>query len=339
MKLINITTTLLNNRMGKFVLSLLITGLIVAYFFKGHDLSLTQLKDIVSGISFKELLVAFFVFVIANLTRSYRFYYLARSPGASLRNMVASNNIYNFATATLPGGVGEGISVFLFKKYNNMRLAESFSVILLSRIMDLLMMSMLVLLSFIIFETTTLNLSSTLVVTACSAMVAVCFLMLLPWTQESILKLIVLIINYFPSRIISKEKLNIIFIKIKSGFLLIQNVRKLVICLILSFAVMLMNIIILFYILHSIQIVLPFESNVVIFGIYCIMQVIPVHGVAGVGTQEAWWTLALMMVGIDKVTALPASFVIHGVFYVFIGTVAVTLGWPLLKKKEISSTL
>ena len=60
------------------------------------------------------------------------------------------------------------------------------------------------------------------------------------------------------------------------------------------------------------------------FGVYAFFQIVPVQGIAGIGTQAAWWSLALNAAGYQGADAIAIGFVMHGAYYLFI----TVLGFP-----------
>jgi len=70
------------------------------------------------------------------------------------------------------------------------------------------------------------------------------------------------------------------------------------------------------------------------YTVYAILQLIPVQGIAGIGTQPARWVVALHMAGYKGPETVALSIVIHGTFYVFISIMGVTalLIWFMSRK-------
>ena len=59
---------------------------------------------------------------------------------------------------------------------------------------------------------------------------------------------------------------------------------------------------------------------------------IPIQGIAGLGTVEAWWSLLLSSVGVPVPEAVALSFFLHGFFLVF-GALFGIVSWFLLRGK------
>jgi len=324
----------IHKKLAKVFISVIFTILFVCGLIYYQDLSLITFKNAIHQIDHRYLLISFLFFIIANLVRSIRFYQLIGPEALQFRNIFASNNIYNLSTASLPGGLGEGLSVFLFTRYNNIKLTSSFSIILLSRILDLLMMSLLVIVSVFFIQSDNLNVSRSILLNASMLLGLAAIASLLPQTHAIVFK----VLNMMSGKGVLGGKIKNILIQIQAGLAMIHDLRTLFLSVLLSFLMMFLNVVILYFMLYSINIHLSFSDITIVFGIYCIMQIVPVHGIAGIGTQEAWWTLALMLAGVQKETAVPASFIIHGIFYFFILITALSMGWVLLKKNIIENS-
>lgn len=69
------------------------------------------------------------------------------------------------------------------------------------------------------------------------------------------------------------------------------------------------------------------------YGIYAMFQIIPVQGIAGIGTQAAWFALALNVAGYRGQDAIALGFVLHGTFYLFITFIGVFSALAWLKQR------
>ena len=65
---------------------------------------------------------------------------------------------------------------------------------------------------------------------------------------------------------------------------------------------------------------------------------IPIQGIAGIGTQPARWGVALIAAGYDGSDAVALAFFLHITFYLFIAAMGISafIAWILLKKHSIS---
>ena len=59
------------------------------------------------------------------------------------------------------------------------------------------------------------------------------------------------------------------------------------------------------------------------YGVYAIFQVVPVQGIAGIGTQAAWWAIALKAAGYHSSDVIALGFILYGIFYLFIAVMGI----------------
>jgi uncharacterized protein (TIRG00374 family) len=89
--------------------------------------------------------------------------------------------------------------------------------------------------------------------------------------------------------------------------------------------------------LKSIGIQLGFAGLVVTVTLVSLASAIPIQGLAGIGTNEAYWTAVLMALGIEKGPAIAAAFAQHFfviVFYVILGLLGATIYYRFGKKEK-----
>jgi hypothetical protein len=72
------------------------------------------------------------------------------------------------------------------------------------------------------------------------------------------------------------------------------------------------------------------------YGVYALFQVVPVQGIAGIGTQAAWWSLALTIAGYKASDVIAMGIILHGTFYLLITIVGLSalFFWLLIRKSR-----
>ena len=67
--------------------------------------------------------------------------------------------------------------------------------------------------------------------------------------------------------------------------------------------------------------------KVIIGSTFCIFtNILPLHGIAGLGTYETGWTIGYLMVGFTKETAISSAFIAH-LFFLFTGVTYGLIGF------------
>ena len=315
--------------LSKILLALLVTLISLFLLYRLQKISLRELLALFAGASPRFLFLGFVMVLAANVVRSLRFHFLLRRRG-SLKTLFASNNVYNLTTATFPGGLGEIFSVFIFQRYNGINAGTAFSLIVLSRLFDLLSLCLILVMAL---SHCSYSLAKLLALAALG-FGTLSLLLLIPPINRTLVGFL----NRFLPPHFFLHKLKDFLSQVEGALSYVHNAREWFFLLLLSFVMTSLNILSLAVLLRAIGIKVSFAASLVSFGVYAILQMLPVHGIGGVGTQEAWWTLGLTSVGVAKEVAVPVSFFLHGMFYLYILAIAVFLGFPWLRNTETRET-
>jgi hypothetical protein len=277
----------------------------------------------------KKLITAYFVFLIGNLVRTFRFYKLDHLD-KKLMHWWYLSVFYNFFTATLPGGTGEAATAYILKRFSKFNIIGALRILLLSRLLDILALSALLLIAAIMMRAdasyreaaiwlsgSMLFLSSVAIIPA-SEKIVLRLLQKLPGQRTLIKKVCEKLSELI--KISEEQRSNNYF-----GIILFQSV------LMWIGAIVLMHLV-----LRSYEIDFTLIQSAYCFGVYAIFQIVPVQGIAGIGTQAAWFALALNAAGYQAHDAIALGFVLHGTFYLFIASMGFfsLLFWFKGRKKK-----
>ncbi len=89
-----------------------------------------------------------------------------------------------------------------------------------------------------------------------------------------------------------------------------------------SVVMMVVGVISIHLVLNSLGINFTIVQSAYCYGVYMVFQIVPVQGVAGIGTQAAWWALALNASGYEAPDAIAMGFVLYSVFYIIVALIA-----------------
>lgn len=276
-----------------------------------------QFPLIANRLDLKYLIAACSLFILANLVRAFRFYKLDHTD-KKLAHWWNINAFYNFITATLPGGAGEAATIYVLKRSSKLNMLGAFRILLLSRVMDLFALSLLFFISAMLitsitpYRATAIWLSGILFLISSSALLR---------TSE---RFIINLIQRLPARsaFIQKisEKLSELM-KIAEE----QRSKKIFrVALFQSVLMMAVGIVSVHLLLRSFGIHFTPMQSAYCYGIYMIFQIVPLQGFAGIGTQAAWWALALKAAGYSSPDTIVLGILLHGTFYLFIAILGVT---------------
>lgn len=285
---------------------------------------------IISRLDIKYLIAAYGVFILGNLVRTFRFHQLDHID-RKMTHWWYVNAFYNFITATLPGGSGEAATAYLLKRFSMFNILGAFRILFLARLMDLFALSALFFISAIWMSNVTpyRNVAIWLSV----ALFFISLVALLPSSEQFVLK----IIQRLPgrSKLIQRvcEKLSELLEISKKQ----RSVSSLAFTLIQSVLMMIGGGIALHLLLQSFGIDFTTIQSFFCYGVYAIFQIVPIQGIAGIGTQAAWMALALNAAGYKGQDTIAMGFVVHGTFYIFIAVLGLGSMFLWLKGKKVVS--
>jgi uncharacterized protein (TIRG00374 family) len=265
-----------------------------------------------------KLIVAFGVLLLANMARSWRFYTLDHFTKKKYTPWVIINKVYNYLTATLPGGVGEATTAYLIKRYSLFDMVSAFRILLLSRVMDLTAISALLLFSAVQIEH--IGTYNEMVVWFSGVLLLVSIAAVVPATERYALDLARRMPGQHRVMQRVREKIReLTEISEEHG-----KKKTLGITLFQSMLVITGTAVSVHFILLSFEAGLTVMQSFYCFAVYAVLQLIPLQGIAGVGTQPARWLVALNLAGYEASDVVALSIVLHGTLYVFITIMGMT---------------
>lgn len=274
-----------------------------------------------------KLSVAYCVFLLGNLIRTFRFNKLDH-----MNNRLAHwwyiSAFYNFITATLPGGSGEAATAYVLKRFSRFNILGALRILLLSRLLDVFALSVLFFITTILMQRDAPYREAAIWISGILFLIS--SFTLLPSSELFFMRLL----QKLPGRsaLIKRvsEKL--------SDLINISNEQRsshsLGITLFHSVLMWIGAIVLMHLVLRSFGIDFTFIQSAYCFGVYAIFQIVPVQGIAGLGTQAAWFALALNVAGYEAGDSVALGFVLHGTFYVFIASMGLISLMFWIKGKE-----
>lgn len=287
--------------------------------------------QIADRINIGDLFLSFSLLFIANFIRSMRFQILDHT-GNRLSDWWVMNQIYNLITVTLPGGPGDLAAVYLLKKCSKLKMLSAFRIFLLTRIMDFAGLGAMLLITALMISETTPHRTAAILVAG------IVFIFSMITVYPKCERFIIRMFQKIPikGRIMNRlyEKLDEIaeiskdrFSSTVFGTSMIQS-ALIVIVLALS----------MHFLLRSFGTEFILIQSIYCFGVYGLFQLVPVHGIAGIGTQTAWWSLAINVAGYQAADTIAIAIVLHGTIYMFsvIYGLLAMFYWMLVRRPDQS---
>ncbi len=263
------------------------------------------------------LLVACSIFTFSNFIRAVRFHKLDHLE-KKLIHWWNVNGLYNLLTATLPGGAGEAAAVYVLKKYSNFSVMAALRILLLARVMDLFALSSFFFIATIFIERLISFRETAILLSGGLFLLSTCALF--PASEKFALN----VIQWIPiqGNLIQRVKSRISELMTITEKQRDNNSIGITMCY--SLVMMGIGVVSVHLVFNSFGVDFTLIQSAYCYGIYTIFQIIPMQGIAGIGTQAAWWALALNAAGYGGPDAIALGIVLHGTFYIFISVTALS---------------
>ncbi|MBI1815961.1 MAG: flippase-like domain-containing protein [Deltaproteobacteria bacterium] len=273
--------------------------------------------------------LAFAWLVVAGGLRAVRLRWMlpTRPP---LFTAYAINQIYNLGTAVIPTGLGEVFGVWFLGRRLAVPVGSAAAVLLIGRVLDITILLVMFLAAFVAGAVAVGSAQRALVAIALVAIgivaLAVTFrshlaararVLLRGWKQaanapaplRNAVAAVLHIFDDFAAVALAPQSwLLLVITTAASQFANLQSLRVL---------------------LAGVDRPTDFSGALAIFVVYLLLRVLPVQGLAGVGTHATWWALALVVVGVGRNESLPIGAVLYLAYMVLLVLLCAT-GAPLL---------
>ncbi|MBI5739873.1 MAG: flippase-like domain-containing protein [Nitrospirae bacterium] len=284
---------------------------------------------IAGRMNIKKLVAAFTVFLLGNLVRAFRFHKLDHTDN-KLTHWWYINAFYNFITATLPGGSGEAATAYVLKQFSKFNIIGALRILFLSRLMDIFALSALFFIAAVIMPGNASYREASMWLSG--AMFLISSITLLPSSEQFVMRLL----QKMPGRGVLITRVRE---KLSELTKILEEQRGNLSFRITLFQSLLMwtgSIVLLHLVLLACGVDFTLFQSAYCFGVYAVFQIIPLQGIAGIGTQAAWFSLALSAAGYRAGDAIALGLVLHGIFYLFIASMGIfsLLAWLKGRRKE-----
>jgi len=277
------------------VVSLLITSGFVYLFYK--VIGFSKLLQFFAEISISGFIFAFILYVLSYITRTFRWILVLNIKSFfKLFKITVYNTVFNIF---LPFRTGEASFFYMMKK-ENVSFSQSIIPFLTVRVFDAFSLLILFVFSLLLYKEYTYF--------------AVSVIFIFPFVIHVFLKI---------TKYIKIEKLK----SFSENSLNLKNVLKLYI----------LSIFTLLFKFTAFYFVLPENMKLNISQLYFassagdLTTVLPIHGLAGIGTYEGGFAGILLLMGIDKETAILSSVFVH-IFILFSSFLLAVFSYIFLKK-------
>jgi hypothetical protein len=253
---------------------------------------------------------------VAGVPRALRLQRLL--PGKlTLADAYAFNQVYNVVTATIPSGLGEAASAWLMRRALAVPLHLGLVALFVTRFLDLLVLLGLFLL-VVLGGLVRLGDGGSTVVAAAAALLAgltsIAALHALARDRVAA-RLDLLAERLTRDAALGRARRRVLGLAAESLRLMPDGRRGLEL-LALTTIMQLLALLALLVFLDGSGVPLGLARTLACFVIYVLLRLLPLQGIAGIGTTAAWWAIALSMLGVPAHDAATVGAVLYVAFYV-----------------------
>ncbi|MEM2918495.1 MAG: lysylphosphatidylglycerol synthase transmembrane domain-containing protein [Candidatus Altiarchaeota archaeon] len=283
---------------------------IALIYFLISQIDINELKKFLASISPELILLCFPLYIFSMLLRTLRFQMLLKM--IEFDKIFSIVCIYYLLINILPARTGELSYIYLLKKIKKIPLSEGIATLVITRILDFITVAVFFLISFYIIS---LSLSwfiqSVFLFVAFMLILLSFILFLLIYKGKKIILTIdritkILKIKKFKIVKFLLEKLN----GISESFGSIDK-KSIFYSLVISFLLWFC----IFFMMHllttGMNTNIGINKLIFVASFTILTTTLPIQGIAGFGTYEGAWTIAMLYVGVSKELAIMSGFGIH----------------------------
>jgi uncharacterized protein (TIRG00374 family) len=298
---------LLQKNSTKLLISLAITATLAGVIFQHLDLK--KLADTLRQIHLKPLLFSICAFLIYQYIRKCRFQLLI-TPRCNNLHLFNTQCLHSALRNILPIGLGEAAFTYLMKKFYHVSYHEGTAALIIAKIVDLIIFAFLAVIAVIIFST---NLQKNVILALGSVSLLVLVLII------GIATLLVLEKNISASKNDFKQSFFIrnlclfgssirAVIKRGIGFRLASYSALMVLLMCLCYGLL----------VYAMGFNIPWHVLVAVYLFVYTINLLPVKGIANIGTFEATWFVVLKNFNIPSPEAAIIGFGAHILLFIVI---------------------
>jgi glycosyltransferase 2 family protein len=301
------------------VLAVLITIVLVSLLFTQVDL-----RDIITtlqNINPLYLLAGFLLYTISYVFRAWRFHILLNKE-VSIRDLFHIECVHNMMNNLLPARTGELSYIYLLKKGSNRTTGEGIATLVLARIFDFVCIIVLFFIAAMFTKNLPQIILSTIWIIGLLLLFFIAFLAFLFHSKHPLTYLK----HFFHKVHLDQYKIGVYVLnKGTETITCLDKIRDRWIysqIFLISLPIWLTNYLMVFVLMTGMNLNLPLQVVVLGSTFSLISTLLPVNGIAGFGTQEGFWVLIFVPLGLTLNSAIVSAFIVHIViitYYVILG--------------------
>ena len=274
-----------------------------------RQINLNLILTSIKSISISVLATAFMLYIVSNIFRAQRFRIIS-SKKYSLKYFFDVTSVLNMMNVLLPSRMGELSYLYLLKK-SGTKVTEGIASLFLARIFDFIALSTIFLVTVLFITRNRLIQSIMLIIGLILLSFTILFITFIIYENKFII-----IIKHIAKKLYL-DKNNTAKIVFKKIFEVTQSLhaaksKKAVLQIMLyTYLIWLSYYLISYLILRSAGFHISIITLSIGLTLSVLSSIIPISGIAGFGTYEAYWTIIFISLGVEKEAAITFGFVNH----------------------------
>lgn len=296
----------------KALIGLIISAVFLFLAFRKVDP--VELKSVLEHADYIYLVPVVFLALMSLILRVFRWRYLLR-PVRELPfgSVFSATAIGLMANNVLPARLGELIRAYVIGKREKISKSASFATVIVARIFDGLTILSFLAAVFIFYAFSLPGwLQKAAILTLTLYLLAIVVLVLLKTRTRMVLRVVSYILGPFPKKL--GARILSVLDSFAAGLGILHSVREILYSAVLSILIWVPNIVIIYFLLHSFGIYLPFFASVVLLVVIVIGVTIP-SAPGYVGTIQYATVAGLALFSVPKSQALSFSLVYHAAVF------------------------
>jgi len=294
------------------LISGILTVLLVTVLLSNIDFS--EFKSVFSNLSYYVVFIGFLLYTLIYVFRSFRLGYVLEKK-FKFKELFRVISLHNLFSQVLPFRSGELSLVYLLKK-KGVDSSKSISSLIFLRIFDFLSIFFLLIFSLLFAKSAYFLLVGNFF-----------WLFLLSFFIFSLF----VVFLFKPAKFFGGIINLILFFKLNKykffckGLSYLEKVsdsfssqkRNLFFVFLLSLLVWISSFVFTYYILNGLGLEISYSYFIFAMSLILIFSSLPIHGILNFGTQETFWTVVFLAIGVDKIMAISSGFIVHGLVVIY----------------------
>lgn len=319
----------MDRKKSKIIATIISLGLVVLLL---SNVSLKNVLTTISEIDVKFLVFGFFLYLFSYYFRSLRFYLLLNK-SVGINDLMHIVSVHQLASNILPAKLGEFTYVFLLKNTHKKTIGESTATLTVARLMDILSISILFFFSITMMKNLPGFIIDALWLISLFDLFIIVILLILLFSGRKLLEQLRKVTNKYGA---AKFKTVEFFLRKSTEAVnsleKVNKISTIILCFLFSLLIWIFNYSMLSILFTAMNIEFSFAKAILAASFMLFASLLPIRGIGGFGTSEAFWTMILVPLGLSFESSVIFGFSYHIIltlYYLIIGG----LGFLFLTRK------